>query len=418
MPLVDVADVNPESLGGGTNPDERFRYIDLGAVSCGSISWPDVHEMDFGHAPSRARRLVEPGDVLFGTVRPALQSHAAVATQEGRRLVASTGFSVIRAKSTTDPRFLAHVILSHPLFAQARRAEVGSNYPAVNESDVKQFSVPCPPLVEQRRISAILDTVDGAIRSTERLIAKLEYMRQGLLQDLFTKGIDEKGQLGDPLRHPERFVETSIGPLPMTWRTSRLGDICEIRSGSTPPRQSAVIYYANNGLPWVKTLDLHEDRLVETEEGVTELALRHTSCPLLPIGTVLVAMYGGWAQIGRTALLEIDATTNQAICGLTIREDMQPLFLLRALQHGRSRWKRVAASTRKDPNITKQDVTDFLVPVPSRREQTAIVEQFDQHVALIRSEESKLGKLRLLKAGLMDDLLTGRVRVPVDEDAA
>ncbi|HEX8822289.1 MAG TPA: restriction endonuclease subunit S, partial [Archangium sp.] len=133
---------------------------------------------------------------------------------------------------------------------------------------------------------------------------------------------------------------------------------------------------------------------------------------LLPPGTVLVAMYGGWQQIGRTAILEIQATTNQAISALVPDEkSISPEYLLRALQHGRSRWKQVAASTRKDPNITKADVNYFVLPLPSLLEQTQISKMYRAILECLACEEMQTEKLRLLKQGLMEDLLTGCVRV-------
>jgi len=134
----------------------------------------------------------------------------------------------------------------------------------------------------------------------------------------------------------------------------------------------------------------------------------------------LVAMYGGWEQVGRTALLAVSATTNQAISALVFgSERTVPEFVLRALQHGRPRWQRVAASTRKDPNITKADVLAFEIPFPAPEEQTEIARRVRASLDRLRLEADSLAKLRIQKAGLMDDLLTGRVRVtPLLKEAA
>jgi type I restriction enzyme S subunit len=325
------------------------------------------------------------------------------------------------ASQEIDSDFLRHYFAAGCVDASIGflAKEGARNHGLLNVGIDDFFGIPLalPPIWEQRRIARILDTADVAIQSTKDLIAKVRRVERGLLHDLMTRGINNLGGLRD-LATPGEFGETPLGTLPTTWAIGRLQDFCEIRSGSTPPRGSSFVYYSDDGVPWVKTLDLNEGRLFDTEEHVTALALKHASCPLLPAGTVLVAMYGGWAQIGRTALLGTDATTNQAICGLSVRDDTLPLFLLRALQHGRGRWKAVAASTRKDPNITQQDVGNFLVPLPPQHEQLAICESFDEHLAVLRRETSKLRKLLLLKRGLMDDLLTGRVRVSGDEDRA
>ncbi len=74
--------------------------------------------------------------------------------------------------------------------------------------------MPLPPLPEQRRIAEILDTLDEAIRKTEQVIAKLQQMKQGLLHDLLTRGIDDNGELRDPERHPEQFKDSPLGRIP------------------------------------------------------------------------------------------------------------------------------------------------------------------------------------------------------------
>jgi hypothetical protein len=91
--LQELVEVNPESLGAGTPPSHRFHYIDIGAVAEGEIQWSQVWELSFANAPSRARRVVVLDDVIFGTVRPALQSHGFV-NRSDVSMVASTGFAV------------------------------------------------------------------------------------------------------------------------------------------------------------------------------------------------------------------------------------------------------------------------------------------------------------------------------------
>ena len=192
--LRDVADLNPENLGAGTAPNFEFRYIDLGSVSHGRIDWSATSRLAFRSAPSRARRVLREGDVLFGTVRPSLRSHARFGYSKDQ-CVASTGFVVVRARpGVSDPGFLTHYLLSDECAGQARRVEVGSNYPAVNERDVGQFRLPRLPLDEQQSIARVLDTVDETIDATERIIAKVEAAKAGMLRGRFA-GFAATGRL-------------------------------------------------------------------------------------------------------------------------------------------------------------------------------------------------------------------------------
>ncbi|PVX34823.1 restriction endonuclease subunit S [Janthinobacterium sp. 78] len=413
--LDELADTNPETLSSTTAQNFRFRYVDLGATSAGSIHWKSVAEVSYATSPSRARRVLRYGDVLFGTVRPNLQSHGYFDRENIGAVVASTGFSVIRAKEgVSDSRYLFHCVMSSQISIQANRDAVGSSYPALNDGDVRRFKVFTPPIVEQTAIAKILDTLDTIIRQTEAIIEKLKQVKQGLLHDLLTRGIGANGELRPPQSQaPHLYKDSPLGWIPTSWCTATLGEIAEIRSGTTPARSSSARYYCDDGIPWVKTMDLNEGDIQKTSESITAVALRECSCERLPVGSVLIAMYGGWEQIGRTGILQTPAATNQAISALIFTSaDLEPEYVLRAVQHGRKRWAGVAASTRKDPNITKGDVQSFRIALPNARsEQKEIVRIVSAALAKITLEIAGLHKMMEEKAGLMDDLLTGRVRV-------
>lgn len=282
-----------------------------------------------------------------------------------------------------------------------------------DEYKASSISVPADTK-EQSKIAQILDTLDTAIHQTEAIVEKLKQVKQGLLHDLLTRGVDANGELRpNHEQAPHLYQESRLGWIPKDWTLRSVASLGEIKSGSTPSRGKADRYFHPEGTPWVKTLDLNEDVIFKTDECITGAALRESSCSILPVGSVLIAMYGGWEQIGRTAMLGVPSATNQAISTVTINDpEVVPEYVLRALQHGRPRWKRVAASTRKDPNITKMDVETFELPMPSTRaEQEAIVTRFRALLNRLVIEQLELHKRQKEKAGAMDDLLTGRVRV-------
>lgn len=121
--------------------------------------------------------------------------------------------------------------------------------------------------------------------------------------------------------------------------------------------------YFGGGIPWVKTTDLNNGLISETEESLSPLGLTESSCKMIPAQAVLVAMYGGFNQIGRTGLLQQDSAINQALTAIIPDpQKLNPAFLLEWLNFRVGYWKRFAGSSRKDPNITKGDVEDFPVP--------------------------------------------------------
>ncbi|MBK7015558.1 MAG: restriction endonuclease subunit S [Sulfuritalea sp.] len=209
------------------------------------------------------------------------------------------------------------------------------------------------------------------------------------------------------------FKQTDVGLIPGDWSVSTIGDLASTSSGTTPPRAQANKYFENGSIPWVKTLDLNNGSIVSTDETITPAALSETSLQLYPNGSVLVAMYGGYNQIGRTGILEISATVNQALTA--IRPDtkrLHPGYLLRVLNHRIDYWRTVASSSRKDPNITSKDIREFPLAVPPIPEQQAIAEALSDADALIESLEQLLAKKRQIKQGAMQELLTGQKRLP------
>jgi type I restriction enzyme S subunit len=209
---------------------------------------------------------------------------------------------------------------------------------------------------------------------------------------------------------------------PLDWERFLLRDKVLLGSGSTPLRSRPERYYINGVIPWVKTLDLNEGYIVSTDELITPVALRESSCHVLPTKAVLIAMYGGWLQIGRTAILGIPAATNQAICSLTTTDDsIDPNYLLRFMQAYRFRWKAIAGSTRKDPNITKEDVARFEIASPPILQQKKIARILTTVDNLIEKTESLIAKYQAIKQGMMHDLFTrgvdahGHLRPPQTE---
>ena len=411
--LEDGASINPESLGRNTHPSYRFRYVDVSSVDSGAIQWQGVRYNEFLTAPSRARRPVRPGDVIFGTVRPANRSHGWIPHHRGN-LVVSTAFAVIRPDpGLLDSRFVFHFVMSDEMAAQARRAEVGTNYPAVNEADVGMFTVPVPPLPEQRRIAEILDTVDEAIQRTEELITKLEEMKKGLLHDLLTRGIDENGELRDPERNPEQFKDSPLGKIPKEWRISQLSE-------AVPSVDYGV------SVPLHDTGEIPVLRMMNLVDGEVDLSdLRYSDAPkarglTLQSGDVLFNRTNSLPHVGRTGIWRGGERLSFASYLVRLNPDpdaLEPEWLNRWLN-----WEITQRRIRKwaTPGVHQVNINPTnlrrtplaLPPVSEQRASAELLLRFDEKGRL---ERLGLQKLRSLRQALMNDLLTGRVRVSVPE---
>lgn len=185
------------------------------------------------------------------------------------------------------------------------------------------------------------------------------------------------------------------------WTKSKLGELYEVYSGNTPSRSDSR-NYQNGEIPWIKTTDLNNSIICANEEKISVYGA--TKLKVLPEKSVLIAMYGGFNQIGRTGLLTYPATINQALAALMPVNEINPNFLLNFLNFKKESWRNVAASSRKDPNITKNDVEKFIISFPSLPEQSAIGSFFRTLDDLLASYKDNLNNYQSLKATMLSKM--------------
>ncbi|BBG85325.1 specificity protein S [Aeromonas hydrophila] len=182
--IAELGQVDPENLGSSTVPDYEFDYVSLEQVSKGTLI--GTTKMTFRNAPSRARRVLKRGDVLVSTVRPNLMSHYFVNT-EVKDLICSTGFSVVRpCEGDLCPSYLYQHLFSVVINNQIEMLISGSNYPAINSTDVRQLKIQIGSVEEQTAIATILSDMDSELTALEQKLAKARDLKQGMMQQLLT----------------------------------------------------------------------------------------------------------------------------------------------------------------------------------------------------------------------------------------
>lgn len=193
--------------------------------------------------------------------------------------------------------------------------------------------------------------------------------------------------------------------LPSHWKLIPLGELSNIQSGGTPSREKPEFY--GGQIKWVKTLDLNEGIVTETEETINDLGFQSIRGKLRPVNTVMVAMYGGAGTVGKSGVLGVPATTNQAVCCIEPNLDkFDSFYLLYHLIYLRPTWMREAIGTRKDPNISKGIIENTKVPLPPLPEQRAIAHTL---LTIQKAKEARQRELELereRKAALMQYLFT------------
>jgi type I restriction enzyme S subunit len=182
--IGEITDVDPDSLGCNTAPDYAFKYISIEDIDSGTLK--GYTEMIYHSAPSRARRKVKKNDILFSTVRPNLKSNFLI-KEECSDFICSTGFSVLRCKpEKADPVYVYFHLFADDVGRQIESLIAGSNYPAVNSSDVRALHIPLPPLSEQRAIASVLSDMETEIITMGERLKKTRTLKQGMMQELLT----------------------------------------------------------------------------------------------------------------------------------------------------------------------------------------------------------------------------------------
>lgn len=397
--LGDLAEVNPNQLSSTTPREQEIAYLDIAGIEeTGRIAEPRV--LRFGEAPSRARREARNGDIIVSTVRPYLRSFAQL-TDAPPNLVVSTGFAVVRPKETCESDYLYQHVLSNEFVDFLKPRMKGGNYPAVTGDDVAAFTLPIPPLPEQRKIAAILSSVDEAIDKTRVVIDHLGVVKNAMMQDLLTKGL--------PGRHT-RFKKTEIGMVPEEWDVRTVSMIGRVVTGSTP--STSCVDYWGGSVPFVTPGDLGE--WLYPQGAIRSLTDSGASVArLVPKGAVLMTCI---ASIGKAGVAPWPCVTNQQI-NAVISHDCVPEFLFFALLSQVPALQRMAGKTAV-PIVSKGKFEQLLVPVPHHDEQASIADSLRAIDENIIAQERVRQRGLALKSALMSVLLTGEVRVTPDEDAA
>ena len=288
----------------------------------------------------------------------------------------------------------------------------GTTRKRISRLNLGRLPLAVPKIEEQITIEVVLDTVDAAISKTEAVIAKLKQVRAGLLHDLLTRGLDENGQLRDPIAHPEQFQGSPLGRIPREWEVRPL-ERCvssEITYGIVQAGP-----HIDEGVPYIRTGDMGNDRLVVDQMLRTspEIAAQYRRSRV-HAGEIVCAIR---ATVGKVLVVpaELDgANLTQGTARIAPKDEINSTFLLWAIRSDKTQ-RQIALQIKGTTfsEITLANLRRIDVPIPSQREEqeqiATVIQGLETHLL---SETSELSKLQYLKSGLMNDLLTGRVRVP------
>ena len=311
-----------------------------------------------------------------------------------------------------DTRILAAILR----FQGLRACITGSAQPQIIGSDLRRVRISLPPKSEQHRIAEILDTLDDAIQKTEQLIAKLKQIKQGLLHDLLTRGIDENGKLRDPIAHPEQFKDSVFGKMPVGWSAITIGDVLEgviDFRGRTPKKLG--MNWGGGNIPALSANNVEMGKInlsKETYYGSDNLYRKWMTSGDAKRGDIVMTMEAPLGNIAQIPDERRYILSQRTILLKTRRDLIDNDFLRYQLMSDQFQGSLVRESTGTTATgIQRAKLVRIAIKVPSLDEQRMITESLQAVDENLASEETNLAKLNALKKGLMHDLLTGKVRV-------
>lgn len=338
------------------------------------------------YVPSKlVRRFCDENDIMIGRYGPPV-------FQILKGISGAYNVALIKATPTSqlNKKYAYYFLKQDSLFTFVDKlSQRSSGQTGVDLKELKAYPLSLPPTkIEQEAIAEALSDADALIESLDQLIAKKRQIKQGTMQELLT------GK-----RRLPRFSGE--------WEARRLGDLADMGSGGTPPSSNPSFY--DGEIPWVAIADMTKGGkfISHTERNLSNEGFSNCAAQMFSAGTVLYAMY---ASLGECSIASVPLSSSQAILGIRIKEKLSNEFLYYYLQSIKPKVKTLGQQGTQ-ANLNKGMVQDFSLQLPPVIEQTAIATILSDMDTELAALESRLAKARQIKQGMMQELLTGRIRL-------
>ena len=219
-----------------------------------------------------------------------------------------------------------------------RQKSIGGIIKYIKLGDLTNALIPIPPLSIQRSIVAELDLLHSVISKKKEQLRELDNLAQSLFYQMF----------GDPITNP------------MGWEIKKLGEVAETTSGGTPSKSNNE-YYENGTIPWLRSGEVSQGFIYNTELFITQKGLDNSSAKMIPVDSVAIAMYG--ATVGEVGIIKSPMCTNQAICSILPNKYLVPIYLRYFLMAMKPKYIAVAAGGAQ-PNISQAIIRNTHLPLP------------------------------------------------------
>ena len=274
----------------------------------------------------------------------------------------------------------------------------GSTFKEISGGTFKNLELSLPSLNEQKEISSVLWTIDEKISVLKRINKNLQELAKSIYRYHF---IDFEPYSQD------NFISSTLGEIPENWCVQSIGEfVDDMKNGGTPKRGESD-YWDNGTVPWLKTGEINNNIIIKSEEHITESGLKNSSAKLLPINSIIIALYGK-GTAARIGLLKLEATTNQACCAMICEDFNKALFLYLFLLFNQKEIENLASGSVQQ-NLSKDLITNLELVVPP----TEIIEKlpFKEIYDKISNNYFEIEYLTNLRDTLLPKLMFGEIDV-------
>ena len=385
-----------------------------------SSSLRELSDIEYGASPKDIRANDRTSFNIYGTsgflgyaTQPLFKGPLIVVARKGTLdnpvfvendcWVIDTAFAVL-PKKEVETKWLYYQLSNYDL----KKLNESTGVPSISRDYLYRLSFRNPDITHQRKIARILTTVDKVIEQTEIAIEKLKKIKQGMMQDLFTRGIDVGTGKLRPLHSdaPELYKEAELGWIPKEWDVVAVKDYGSVVTGNTPSKNN--ISNWGNDFLWASPFDFYEKYIYETQ---TLLSNDGKKCArIVPAGAVLITCI---ASLGKNAITAFEMAFNQQINAVIVNRDNDNEYFYYNILHDRIRFFALAGQTAV-PIINKTTFEKFKLTRALLPEQKMITNRISKADEYLLKTKNELIKYEKLKQGLMQDLLTSKVEVTPD----
>lgn len=366
------------------------------------------------------RRYVSKKAVQFSSTNVVSEGNLLLVTRTGVGKMAIAPFDVAISQDITGVNFASDISPEFMLFklqheiAYFLRLNQGTSINGITRNDLLDFEIKLPTSkTEQKRIAEILSTADEAIEQTAKLIDKYTRIKRGLMQDLLTGGIDERGNIRSKQTH--KFTVKNGIEVPDDWDVVRLEEVAEIKRGKFTHRPRNEPRFYGGEFPFIQTGDISRclgRTLNDFSQTLNEEGIKISK--KFPKNTIVVTIA---ANIGDTAILGREMYLTDSVVGIIVKENQTPRFVEMWLRKNKEMLSSTAPQSAQK-NINLETLKPLPIPLVSFDEQTKIVNAYEAELRIVEQLENNLTKLQAIKKGLMQDLLSGKKRVKIENEAS